>query len=207
MPALDALAETAARETPLPSSRQIASHAVVADAARECRGRRRSRHRDRREADRRARRSSPRCPRSRSGPNTSSARARGVTPLQHARERQRRLDGEAHLPAMAPLALGDRRFDARKRRCRERAAHAAVVGREMAEEAASVCRPSCRRRSRSPAPGRAAAAEAAAAARESAACRRAAAAPAAAAPAAAGRRSSRRRGAGPPPIADDRSSR
>ena len=67
--------------------------------ARGCRGRRRSRRRDRQAADRRARRRSRSVSQTRSRPNTSSARSRGDDASQHARERQRGLDGEAHLPA------------------------------------------------------------------------------------------------------------
>ncbi len=88
---------------------------------------------------------------------------------QHARERQRRLDDEAHLPAMTPFAR--RRSPPRCARAppRETRAARAVVGREVAQEARQGL--SARHRSsilRSPVPRRAAAAEAAAAAREAA---------------------------------------
>ena len=111
----------------------------------------------------------------------------GRDALQDARERQRGLDGEPELPAVALLAFRNRGFDPREHGFGEPAPHAAVVGREMAEEAVTV--PAGHAvASRSPIPGRAAAAEAAAAPGKPAA-PGTATAPTAASPATAGRES------------------
>ena len=68
-----------------------------------CRDRRRSRRRDRRAADRPARRSCPRCPR-RAAARTPRARARAASACAARAQRQRGLDGHAHLPRCVALA-------------------------------------------------------------------------------------------------------